>query len=207
MSPPERRAGSARNRTATAELVPAVLDAAGRLLQREGPDGLSIRKIAAEAGVAPMSLYNHFGGKHGIVEALFKQGFEAMTAALQAMAATTPEERFREGMRRYRRFALANPAVYAVMFQRLVADFEPGEEALAAANATFMELVDCMQGGMTAGTFAAGDPVAGAQLVWGACHGQVALELVDIGFAEDREANYESLLDVLVSGLRNTSAS
>ncbi|MEZ5262584.1 MAG: TetR/AcrR family transcriptional regulator [Acidimicrobiia bacterium] len=203
----EPRPRAARARTATAELVPAVLEAAGRLLQDEGPDALSIRKIAAEAGVAPMSLYNHFGGKHGIVEALFRQGFEAMTAQLRAIEASDPLDRFRQGMRCYRRFALEHPAVYAVMFERLVADFEPGEAATAAANETFLELVGCLQQGMAAGAFADGDPVAAAQLVWGACHGMVALELVEIGFVEDRDANYDALLEVLLGGLRNTSAS
>lgn len=196
-----------RSRTASAELVPAVLDAAGRLLQKEGPDALSIRRIAGEAGVAPMSLYNHFGGKHGIVEALFQRGFEALTASLRAIEATPADERFRAGLRCYRRFALQHPAVYAVMFQKLVPDFEPGEAAHAAAGETFLELVGCMRQGMADGVFAPGDPVAVAQLVWGACHGVVALELVDIGFVADRDANYDSLLEVLLAGLRNTSAS
>ncbi|MCC6434910.1 MAG: TetR/AcrR family transcriptional regulator [Acidimicrobiales bacterium] len=196
-----------RSRTATADLVPAVLDAASRLLQQEGPDALSIRRIATEAGVAPMSLYNHFGGKHGIVEALFQRGFEALTTSLRAIEATSAEQRFRTGMRCYRRFALDHPAVYAVMFQKLVPDFEPGDEAKAAAAQTFLELVGCMSQGMAEGVFAAGDPVATGQLVWGACHGIVALELVEIGFVEDRDANYESLLEVLLAGLRNTKAS
>ncbi len=195
-----------RTRTATTDLVPAVLEAAGRLLAQDGPDALSIRKIAAEAGVAPMSLYNHFGGKHGIVEALFKQGFEAMTSSLRAIAEADPAEHFRAGMRCYRRYALNHPAVYAVMFQKLVPDFEPGDGAIVAANETFLELVTAMRHGMTSGAFAQGDPIAAAQLVWGACHGMVALELLDIGFVEDRDANYDALLDVLLVGLRAVPA-
>ncbi len=137
---PESPTRAARTRTATAELIPAVLEAAGRLLQAEGPDALSIRKIAAEAGVAPMSIYNHFGGKHGVVEALFQQGFEAMTASLRAIEAGDPVERFRLGMRCYRRFALDHPAVYAVMFERLVTDFEPGDAAKEADYETRLDL-------------------------------------------------------------------
>jgi AcrR family transcriptional regulator len=197
----------ARSRTSTTDLIPAVLDAAGRLLEAEGPDGLSIRRLAAEANVAPMSIYNHFGGKSGVADALFQQGFEAMTSSLRAIEADSPEQHFRLGLRCYRRFALEHPAVYAVMFQQLVPDFKPSEGALSSANETFMELVSCMQEAMTAGVFAAGDAVATAQLVWGACHGMVALELAGIGFAADPAANYDALLEVLLGGLRNTSAS
>ena len=38
----------------------ALLASAAELLEQEGPDGLSVRRIAAAAGVAPMGVYNHF---------------------------------------------------------------------------------------------------------------------------------------------------
>ena len=76
----------------------ALLASAADLLETEGPDGLSVRRIAAAAGVAPMGVYNHFESKFGIVEALFVQGFERLA---EAMAATRdiddPIEALREG--------------------------------------------------------------------------------------------------------------
>ena len=56
----------------------ALLTSAAEILETEGPDGLSVRRIAAAAGVAPMGVYNHFESKFGIVEALFIQGFERL---------------------------------------------------------------------------------------------------------------------------------
>ena len=53
----------------------ALLDAASELLEQEGPDALSVRRIAAAAGVAPMGVYNHFASKFGIIDALFMDGF------------------------------------------------------------------------------------------------------------------------------------
>ena len=60
----------------------ALLTSAADILETEGPDGLSVRRIAAAANVAPMGVYNHFESKFGIVEALFIQGFERLGQAL-----------------------------------------------------------------------------------------------------------------------------
>ena len=81
----------------------ALLEAAADLLETEGPDALSVRRIAAAAGVAPMGVYNHFESKSGIVEALFIQGFERLGEAMVALAQIAdPLEALLEGGRRYR---------------------------------------------------------------------------------------------------------
>ena len=76
-----RNAGT-RTRTPSAGMEGALLSSAADILETEGPDGLSVRRIAAAAGVAPMGVYNHFESKFGIVEALFIQGFERLGAAM-----------------------------------------------------------------------------------------------------------------------------
>jgi AcrR family transcriptional regulator len=45
-----------------------ILRAAVRLLDREGAERLTIRRLAAELGVAPMSLYNHVPGKAALLD-------------------------------------------------------------------------------------------------------------------------------------------
>ena len=75
-----------RTRTPSAGMEAALLEAAADILETEGPDALSVRRIAAAAGVAPMGVYNHFESKSGIIEALFIQGFERLAAALHAVA-------------------------------------------------------------------------------------------------------------------------
>ncbi len=63
-----------------------LLASAADILETEGPDGLSVRRIAAAADVAPMGVYNHFESKFGIVEALFVQGFERLGEAMATIA-------------------------------------------------------------------------------------------------------------------------
>ena len=67
----------------------ALLTSASEILETEGPDALSVRRIAAAAGVAPMGVYNHFESKFGIVEALYVQGFHRLADAMAAMAQST----------------------------------------------------------------------------------------------------------------------
>ena len=52
-----------------------LLAAAEQILTEEGPSAITVRKVAACAGVAPMGVYNRFDGKHGLLEALFVRGF------------------------------------------------------------------------------------------------------------------------------------
>jgi AcrR family transcriptional regulator len=184
----------------------ALLTSAADLLETEGPDGLSVRRIAAAANVAPMGVYNHFESKFGIVEALFIQGFERLGAEMAAMGQIEdPTEALHEGARRYRALALAHPMAYQVMFLRAVPGFEPSDHALGVCTGTFESLVAAVQRAMDAGVIAAGPPTETAQLIWATIHGWVSLELLGIGFVEDQDAGYDHLCRALVRGLRPDS--
>ena len=125
-----------RTRTPSAGMEGALLASAADILESEGPDGLSVRRIAAAAGVAPMGVYNHFESKFGIIEALYIQGFHRLGAAMRAMAQIDdPAEALLEGARRYRALALAHPMAYQVMFLRAVPGFEPSDQPSASAPA------------------------------------------------------------------------
>jgi AcrR family transcriptional regulator len=181
----------------------ALLTSAADILESEGPDGLSVRRIAAAAGVAPMGVYNHFESKFGIVEALFIQGFERLGTEMAAMAQIKdPIEALREGARRYRALALAHPMAYQVMFLRAVPGFEPSVHALGECTGTFDSLVAAVERAMQAGVIAEASPNDTAQLIWATIHGWVSLEMLGISFVEDQDAGYDRLCEALLRGLR-----
>ncbi len=192
-----------RTRTPSAGMEAALLASAAEILETEGPDGLSVRRIAAAAHVAPMGVYNHFDSKFGIVEALFVDGFERLRAALAAIAdIPDPYEALREGGRRYRALALAHPMVYQVMFLKAVPGFEPSDHALEIAARAFDSLAAAVQRAMTAGVIADGSPTDTAQVIWAGIHGWVSLELLGIGFVEDQDAGFDRVCASLLRGLR-----
>jgi AcrR family transcriptional regulator len=192
-----------RKRTPSAGMEAGLLEAASELLEREGPDALSIRRIAAAAGVAPMGVYNHFASKSGIIEALFVQGFERLGRAMSSLEAIEdPFEALTEGGRRYRALALAHPMAYQLMFLRAVPGFEPSDQALEIAAQAFAGLVTAVERAIRAGVIAEGSPTVMAQIIWASIHGFVALELCGIGFIEDQDAGADLLCATVLRGLR-----
>ena len=196
-------AKNVRTRTPSADMEANLLASAVDILETDGPDALSVRRIAADAGVATMGVYNHFESKNGVIEALFMQGFEQLRQALAGIAdVLDPYEALREGGRRYRALALAHPKVYELMFLRTVPGYEPSDHALEVAARAFDALVAAVQRAMAAGVLARAEPTETAQIIWSNVHGWVSLELMGIGFAEDQESGFDRSCASLLEGLR-----
>ncbi|MEZ5144664.1 MAG: TetR/AcrR family transcriptional regulator [Acidimicrobiales bacterium] len=185
----------------------ALLAAADDLLAEGGPDALTVRAIAERAGTSTMGVYTHFGGKDGVVDALFVEGFHRLSAAMRRVRRTAdPLADLRRCAHAYRRNALDNPTHYAVMFERPVPGHEPSDEAKTAALESLGLLEARIQQGVDAGVVDPGtEGAAGLALsVWAALHGMVSLELHDAGPDLDRDRCYDALVDLVEAGLRHS---
>ena len=107
-----------------------LLKSASDLLAAEGPGALTVRRIANDAGVSTMNVYSRFGGKDGVVEHLFVEGFRLLGEGMRSIVDSGDRlaDMMSCGMA-YRRFAIDNPTLYSVMFDRVVPDFVPSIEA------------------------------------------------------------------------------
>jgi len=186
-------------RTRTQDVRAALIDAAVDVVERDGPAGLTVRAVAAHAGVAPMGVYNHLDDKRGLELAVVDAGFRDLTADLAAAAAPDPRERLHECGRAYRRFAHSHPNVYRMMF---------GSNLLACEVASrarpFDVLVDTVMYAQVGGAVRAAAPVIIAKNLWAAIHGAVILELERVDPTSrptDWDAEYEQLLGLLLRGL------
>jgi AcrR family transcriptional regulator len=75
-------------RSARAE---AVVAAARRLLEEEGPEALTMRRLAGRLGIKAPSLYKHLPDKTALQAAIIATGLEeAATTFEAAVAAVTP---------------------------------------------------------------------------------------------------------------------
>lgn len=189
------------SRTPALEVEGALLEGAERLLEREGVDGLTVRRMATEAGVAPMGVYSRFGGKRGVLDALLARGFDQLAAALDAVEDLDPLGALAEAARRYRSFAKRHPALYGLMFDRAIPGWQPSPGALSHAAASFGQLARHVSTAMAAGALAEGDPAEVAQRLWSASHGVVSLELRGLGFVADIDTHHEWLIQSLLTGL------
>jgi AcrR family transcriptional regulator len=194
---------SVRHRTPSIEIENAVVEAALRLLAEVGPAALTVRGLAAEAGIAPMSIYNHFGDKNGVIDIVFRRGFEELTRSVSiGLDSDDPIEGLRAGLLAYRRFALDHRTTYAVMFLREVPNFTPTVQSLVVAADSIAVLIRGVERAIHIGDMRHGHPPEIAQQLWAATHGAVALELVDMCLVDDVTDMYDSLINTLLNGLR-----
>jgi AcrR family transcriptional regulator len=178
-------------RAAQRELL---LDVASRLLESEGPEALTMRRIAGEVGCSTSVLYSMFGSKAGVAEALWCEGFERLHAALASVDDDEPLTRLARLGRAYRQTALANRSYYAVMFSRPIPGFEPSPEAYEVSLRPLRLLVEAVAACVAAGVFRPLDATHAARMLWAASHGAVSLELAGHEGAIDAEACYRDLL-------------
>lgn len=190
----------ARQRTPTLEVRDALLRAARELLAEQGPEALAIRDIATRAGVSPMGVYNRFGSKDGILDALTSQGFAELAGSLAGIP-DEPVAAIAAGMATYRAFALANPAIYRLMFDRPMTRHAPAGVDSSGAADTFHRLADRVRLDTASGLLRPGDPEEIAHRIWAACHGAISLELLGNLFVTDRDAHYTALVHTILRGL------
>lgn len=189
-------------RTRSRDVEQALVDAAERVLVRDGPDAVTVRAVAQEAGVAPMGVYNRFGGKDGLVDALLVRGFDGLRAAIAPHGEVDPAERLMKAGERYRQFALTHAAHYVAMFDDAIHQEHQSPELGPQAMAAFEELVGHVRYGMVGGALMEADPYEVAQQIWSAVHGAVQLEIKGMLKTPDAERTYRNLLRTLYRGLR-----
>jgi AcrR family transcriptional regulator len=180
-----------------------LLRAASDVLAADGPGALTIRRIAAEAGVSTMNVYSRFGGKDGVIDHLFIEGFKRLYEAVDSAPQTDDAlADLRTCGSNYRQFAMANPTYYSVMFDRVVADYVPSAEAIVQADATLQQLADRVDRAMRMGVIATADPMIIAASLWATSHGLVSLELKHAKPDDlDWALVFQSTMDALVRGL------
>jgi AcrR family transcriptional regulator len=197
--------GLGRARTPSREVERALVDAAETVLVRAGLAGVTVRAVAAEAGVAPMGVYSRFSGKEGLERELLIRGFTGLARAVQLGPGDgdlAPVERIRESGLRYRQFAVAHPQHYQLMFRAASSAHFEAEAVRESAARAIGVLVDHVARARADGTVPHGDPDDLAQQLWSAMHGAVSLELAGSTRSPDPEQMYARMLDLLIRGLR-----
>lgn len=182
----------------------AVVAAADRLLATEGAPAVTMRRVADLVGATTGVLYSQFGGKHGVIEAVYRQGFADLAAAFGSVGTDgDPVAVIAALTGRYVDFARTHPWRYRVMFSEAVPGFTASEAARAEALTVLAPLVAAIDRARAAGLVAVADPAAAAQALWAAVHGPLALELA--GFFPP-EAGDALTAEVLATTLRGWGA-
>src|SRR5262245_30155713 len=99
------------------DLRRALLDAAAKIVARDGASAVTLREVARHAGVSHNAPYRHFESLDALLAAVAAEGFEAFGARLQSATDKAPAaERMKAQGQAYLAFALDNPRLYLLMF-------------------------------------------------------------------------------------------
>ncbi len=150
--------------TVTPPRATAIVTEARRILDNEGREGLTMRRLGEAVGIRAPSLYRHFRDKAAVETALMETGFDELRAALDAGFARDGESLATLGSV-FREFAKSQPHLYRLLTTgRLPRErLRPGVESRAAAPLMRVTGGD-------------GDL---ARSIWAFAHGMVILELDD----------------------------
>lgn len=95
------------------DLPSALRQAAGKILEKEGVEALSVRALTRRTGVSHAAPYRHFRDRDSLLAALAAEGFAMLGRAQREAAAAGGLRAMGEA---YVRFALAHPQRFRLMF-------------------------------------------------------------------------------------------
>ncbi|MDQ0464442.1 AcrR family transcriptional regulator [Caulobacter ginsengisoli] len=152
--------------------------AAEHLFAEHGPGGVTMRQLAAELGVSPMTPYRYFKDKDAILAAVRASGFARFAESMKAAFGkeSEPVAQSREVGRAYVDFALGNPDAYRLMFDFAQPNEADYPELVEAATNARQMLVRQAEGMIASGQIE-GEPVMVAHMLWAALHGAVVLQM------------------------------
>ncbi|HUS31805.1 MAG TPA: TetR/AcrR family transcriptional regulator [Kofleriaceae bacterium] len=119
-----------------------LLAAAEKLLAERGLAALSVREAADAIGTTTRAIYSVFGGRPGLLAALYVRGFEVLGGLIDALPQTRDPKAdlVDAGVLGFRRFAVEHPNLFRLTCERMAPDWEPGPTEHAAAMQTFDKL-------------------------------------------------------------------
>lgn len=148
------------------DLVAALLAEAGKVLEEEGLDALTLREVARRVGVSHNAPYRHFPDREALLAALAAEGFGQLAERQREAAA---EKGVRGMGEAYVQFALGQPQRFQLMFGGAVRiDRHP--RLADVATRTFDALSGALAGASPASRGAADASVAAWALVHGLAH-------------------------------------
>src|SRR5882672_5983767 len=94
-----------------------IVEIALELLEQDGADGLSMRRLADRIGIRAPSIYKHLADKQELEAAIISVGFEQQAHAFETALEASPDP-LDALAHAYRAFANRHPHLYRLMTER-----------------------------------------------------------------------------------------
>jgi AcrR family transcriptional regulator len=154
-----------------------IYQSALRILEAEGPQAVSMRRVAKDVGITPMAIYHHFASREALLDAVVDCEFKQLVGFFSP---PDGERSFEEAMLHildgYIDYALAHPRIFDYVFSTL----RPGarrfpEDFRARRSPTLNITADIVEWWMERGELKRDDVWEIALELWAHVHGYVVL--------------------------------
>lgn len=183
------------------DLKNALVQAGMEILAVEGLPALSLRRVAARAGVSHSAPYAHFADKQALIAAISTAGFQRLNDRLDAAVdrPEPPARRLFALSKAYLDFALENPSLFKLMFSGALERETDYAEFVAVSRHSFQRLVEEVRICQQAGVLRPGPEDVLAVGLWSLVHGlaELLLERQISHLVLDRHPVAELLCDLL----------
>jgi AcrR family transcriptional regulator len=199
---------------AQANTAQRIVASARAILEKEGPQAVTMRRVAQELGITPMAIYHHYKDRQALLQRIVDDEFERLGAIAERLVAAPrkrlnrteqEEERLLGAVDAYLDYAFARPHMFDFIFNarrenalRYPRDFR------ARRSPTLTPVADEMERAMAEGRLARDDAWEIAMQFWAHAHGYVTLyragrfDLTEKAF----RALYRRAVRRLLDGLR-----
>jgi AcrR family transcriptional regulator len=188
------------------ETAEALLDAAEQMIEADGTDGLSLRRLAGQTQTTTRAVYSLFGSKDGLVAALARRAFVMLGDGIRALPATEDPaaDLVEAGAVVFRRFAVDHPSLFKLAFQHREVtpdqawpDLRPDQQA---ALAGLRQRIARLGGASGLADRTMSEATIGFHAL---CEGLAALELRGVLPAGEEERIWRHTLTALVNSLNH----
>jgi AcrR family transcriptional regulator len=147
------------------------------ILEREGADAVSMRRVATAVGITPMAVYHHFADRAALLTFVTDREFDKLVDHMRAQPARRGHaQRLLHVMDYYIDYAFAHPRVFDYVFSQHRPDARRFPRDFHARRSPTMNVVaDTVERAMADGVLRKGDVWEVAMALWAHAHGYVAL--------------------------------
>jgi len=191
----------------------AILDAAKEIFLKEGYARTTMRRIAAELGITPTTLYLHFADKDALMNEICQSAMRVLADGFARVGkeAKDPLDAFERFFDVYMEFGFAHPREYRLLFMSEAPAFVPGHrgrpdrprDPADQGQLAFGALEVLVKRLMDDGAFRKGDPAATAEAIWASVHGLVSLLITYPDFPwSERAKLFDAMRGMMRDGFR-----
>lgn len=178
------------------------------ILETEGIEGLSMRRLAQKLQQTPGIVYHYFKNKDELLLAIVQEGYGRIIRVIQEQAAIERpvEQKLYYTLKSYMEEMLKEPQIYQIIMQSQHPLVKENTyilfDGICQSRSSIQGLCDCIEEGVGQGIFVCSNIERRAQSIWCSMYGFLERCICEKPNKEIQQEIMEELLEMLLAGLR-----